>query len=189
MIKAADIVSVRTAALTAKKTPAAAKTAAKKKAAPKGGATKTAERKAKRAAKAAAAPAEKAAPKAAKTAKKPAAGPKPFEKLLKAVLAQLDDDKAEEIVSIDLQGRADYADVMVVASGRSARHVASIADHLAERVKADGFGRAIVEGEKTGDWAIIDCGDVVVHVFRPEVRAFYDLEAMWSAVAEQRAQG
>ena len=66
---------------------------------------------------------------------------------------------------------------------------ASIADHLAERVKADGFGRAIVEGEKTGDWAIIDCGDVVVHVFRPEVRAFYDLEAMWSAVAEQRAQG
>ncbi len=109
--------------------------------------------------------------------------------LLKAVLAQLDDDKAEEIVSIDLEGRADYADVMVVASGRSARHVASIADHLAERVKADGFGRAIVEGEKTGDWAIIDCGDVVVHVFRPEVRAFYDLEAMWSAVAEQRAQG
>ena len=95
----------------------------------------------------------------------------------------------EEIVSIDLEGRADYADVMVVASGRSARHVASIADHLAERVKADGFGRAIVEGEKTGDWAIVDCGDVVVHVFRPEVRAFYDLEAMWSAVAEQRAQG
>ncbi len=78
---------------------------------------------------------------------------------------------------------------MVVASGRSARHVASIADHLAEKVKAGGFGRAIVEGEKTGDWAIIDCGDVVVHVFRPEVRAFYDLEAMWSAVAEQRAQG
>ena len=111
------------------------------------------------------------------------------EDVLALVLKSVDDDKAEEIVSIDLEGRADYADVMVVASGRSARHVASIADHLAERVKADGFGRAIVEGEKTGDWAIIDCGDVVVHVFRPEVRAFYDLEAMWSAVAEQRAQG
>jgi len=151
--------------------------------------TKTAERKAKRAAKADAPEAVKA-PKTKKAAvKKVAAGPRPFEPLLKAVLSQLDDDKAEEVVSIDLEGRADYADVMVVASGRSARHVASIADHLAAKVKEVGFGRAIVEGEKTGDWAIIDCGDVVVHVFRPEVRAFYDLEAMWSAVAEQRAQG
>ncbi len=173
-------------ALTAKKTPAAAKAAAKKKAAPKAGTTKTAERKAKRAAKAAAEPKVEAAPKA-KAAKK-TAGPRPFEKLLKTVLAQLDDDKAEEIVSIDLEGRADYADVMVVASGRSARHVASIADHLAEKVKAEGYGRAVVEGEKTGDWAIVDCGDVIVHVFRPEVRSFYDLEAMWNAGAEHRAQ-
>jgi len=177
----------RIAALTAKKTPAAKKKAAIKKAAPAPGTTKTAERKAKRAAKAAAEPdVKKAAPKA--KAVKKAAGPRPFEKLLKAVLAQLDDDKAEEIVSIDLEGRADYADVMVVASGRSARHVASIADHLAEKVKADGFGRAVVEGEKTGDWAIVDCGDVIVHVFRPEVRSFYDLEAMWTAGAEHRAQ-
>lgn len=172
----------RIAALTAKKTPA------KKKAAPAAGATKTAERKAKRAAKAVAAPAAVTAPKPRKSAKKTAAAPRAFEPLLKAVLGQLEDDKAEDIVSIDLEGRADYADVMVVASGRSARHVASIADHLAEKVKAAGFGRAIVEGEKTGDWAIIDCGDVVVHVFRPEVRAFYDLEAMWSAIAEQRAE-
>jgi ribosome-associated protein len=178
----------RISALTAKKTPALQKAAAKKKAAPAAGTTKTAERKAKRAAKAAA-PDDAKAPKTKKVAtKKAAAGPRPFEALLKAVLTQLDDDKAEEVVSIDLEGRADYADVMVVASGRSARHVASIADHLAAKVKEVGFGRAIVEGEKTGDWAIIDCGDVVVHVFRPEVRAFYDLEAMWSAVAEQRAQ-
>ena len=92
------------------------------------------------------------------------------------------------ISGLGLEGRADYADVMVVASGRSARHVASIADHLAEKVKADGFGRAVVEGEKTGDWAIVDCGDVIVHVFRPEVRSFYDLEAMWTAGAEHRAQ-
>ena len=103
------------------------------------------------------------------------------------MLAQLDDDKAEEIVSIDLEGRADYADVMVVASGRSARHVASIADHLAAKVKEVGFGRAIVEGEKTGDWAIIDCGDVVVHVFRPEVRDYYDLEGMWNVPSPSRA--
>ena len=182
MIALRERFSARTSALTAKKTPAA-----KKKAAPKPGLTKTAERKAKRAAKATAEPKETAKAPKARAAKKPA-GPRPFEKLLKMILAQLDEDKAEEIVSIDLEGRADYADVMVVASGRSARHVASIADHLAEKVKADGFGRAVVEGEKTGDWAIIDCGDVVVHVFRPEVRAFYDLEAMWTATAEHRAQ-
>ncbi len=95
------------------------------------------------------------------------------------MLAQLEDDKAEDVRVIDLDGRADYADAIVIASGRSARHVASSADHLAERVKEDGFGRAILEGEEAGDWAIIDCGDVVVHIFRPEVRAFYNLEAMW----------
>ena len=157
------------------------KPAAKKAA---GAPTKTAERKAKRAVKAAkTASAEAAAPKA-----KPAkAGPKLYQPLLKAILAQLEDDKAENIVAIDLEGRASYADVMVVASGRSARHVASTADHLAERVKADGFGRAVVEGEKTGNWAIIDCGDVVVHLFRPEVREFYDLESMWSAAETVRA--
>ena len=110
-----------------------------------------------------------------------------FEPLLKSVLAQLEDDKAENVVTIDLEGRASFADVMVIASGRSARHVASSADHLAERVKADGFGRAVVEGEKTGDWAIVDCGDVVVHLFRPEVREFYDLESMWSAAEGVRA--
>lgn len=151
--------------------------------------TKTAERKAKRAAKTAAAPPEvEIAAEVKKPAKKKKAGPKPYEPLLKTLLAQLDEDKAEEVVAIDLEGRADYADMMIVASGRSARHVASIADHLAEKVKAAGFGRAIVEGEKAGDWAIVDCGDVIVHVFRPEVRAFYDLEAMWSKVATQRAQ-
>lgn len=90
-------------------------------------------------------------------------------------------------MTIELEGRASYADVMVVASGRSARHVASTADHLAERVKADGFGRVTMEGEKTGDWAIVDCGDVIVHLFRPEVREFYDLESMWSAGQEARA--
>jgi ribosome-associated protein len=160
------------------------KTAAKKPAAP--GLTKTAERKAKRAAKAVAPKTPEMAAKALKAAAPAKARKKKeYEPLLKAVLAQLDDDKAEEIVTIDLEGRADYADVIVIASGRSARHVASTADHLAERVKADGFGRAVVEGEKAGDWAIIDCGDVVVHLFRPEVRTFYDLEAMWDAAPKQ----
>ena len=149
--------------------------------------TKTAERKAKRAAKAALP--EAAAPAPKKTAPKKAAkaAPRACEPLLKSILAQLEDDKAENVVTIDLEGRASFADVMVIASGRSARHVASSADHLADRVKADGFGRAVVEGEKTGDWAIVDCGDVVVHLFRPEVREFYDLESMWSAAEGVRA--
>jgi len=128
---------------------------------------------------------EPKAPKAAKPAK--ATAKKLYQPLLKAVLAQLDDDKAENVVTIELEGRVSYADVMVVASGRSARHVASTADHLAERVKADGFGRVTMEGEKTGDWAIVDCGDVIVHLFRPEVREFYDLESMWSAAQEARS--
>lgn len=168
--------------------PAAKKTTARKAAPKTTGVTKTAERKAKRAQ----AEAERKTPaKTAAALKSPTAPKKPrnnaYEGLLKSVLAQLDDDKAEEIVTIDLQGRADYADVIVIASGRSSRHVASVADHLAERVKADGFGRAIVEGEKAGDWAVIDCGDVIVHLFRPEVRAFYDLEAMWADGAKHVA--
>jgi len=150
--------------------------------------TKTAERKAKRAAKAVAAPPAAApAPKKAVKAKAARTASRGFEPLLKSVLAQLEDDKTENVVTIDLEGRASFADVMVIASGRSARHVASCADHLAARVKADGFGRAVVEGEKTGDWAIVDCGDVVVHLFRPEVREFYDLESMWSAAEGVRA--
>lgn len=153
---------------------------------PAAGTTKTAERKAKRAAKAAKTPELAAEAIKAPAPAKPRT-PKGYGPLLKAVLAQLEDDKAEEIVTIDLEGRADYADVIVIASGRSARHVASTADHLAERVKADGFGRAVVEGEKAGDWAVIDCGDVVVHLFRPEVRAYYNLEAMWDAAPKQAA--
>ncbi|MCU0909313.1 MAG: ribosome silencing factor [Rhodobacteraceae bacterium] len=99
--------------------------------------------------------------------------------LLARVLASLDDDKAEDVVPIDLRGRSSVADWMVVASGRSSRQVAAIAEKLAERLKQD-LGLAVkVEGKATGDWVLIDAGDVVVHVFRPEVREFYQLEKMW----------
>jgi ribosome-associated protein len=99
--------------------------------------------------------------------------------LLAAVLAQLDDDKAEEVVQIDLRGRSNMADYMVICSGRSSRQVASISEKLADKVKQD-FGRvARMEGKETGDWVLIDAGDVIVHVFRPEVREFYQLEKMW----------
>lgn len=99
--------------------------------------------------------------------------------LLGAVLASLDDDKAEELVQIDLRGRSDMADYMVIASGRSSRQVAAISEKLADRLKLE-FGLVCrMEGKETGDWVLIDTGDVIVHVFRPEVREFYDLEKMW----------
>jgi ribosome-associated protein len=101
------------------------------------------------------------------------------EDLLRHVLASLDDDKAEEVVQIDLRGRSDMADYMVICSGRSSRQVAAISEKLVDRLKAD-LGRPCkIEGKETGDWVLIDAGDVIVHVFRPEVREFYQLEKMW----------
>lgn len=101
------------------------------------------------------------------------------EELLARVIASLEDDKAEEIVEIDLRGRSDMADYMLIASGRSSRQVASISEKLADRMKQE-FGMVCkMEGKETGDWVLIDTGDVIVHVFRPEVREFYDLEKMW----------
>ncbi|MGX7951251.1 ribosome silencing factor [Tsuneonella sp. HG249] len=95
------------------------------------------------------------------------------------VMAQLDDDQAQDVVSIPLAGKSSIADHMVIASGRSTRQVAAMAQKLAEKVKAEGFGSARVEGLPAADWVLIDAGDVVVHLFRPEVRSFYNLERMW----------
>ena len=95
------------------------------------------------------------------------------------VLQSLEDDKAEEVVQIDLRGRSSMADHMVICSGRSSRQVASISEKMIERLK-EAFGMtARSEGKETGDWVLIDAIDVVVHVFRPEVREFYQLERMW----------
>ncbi len=108
------------------------------------------------------------------------------EAVLAAVLASLDDDKAEDVVQIDLRGRSDVADYMVICSGRSSRQVASISEKLADRVKQE-FGLSIkMEGRETGDWVLIDARDVIVHVFRPEVREFYQLEKMWLPADQQR---
>ncbi|PKP80213.1 MAG: ribosome silencing factor [Alphaproteobacteria bacterium HGW-Alphaproteobacteria-2] len=101
------------------------------------------------------------------------------EQLLALILKSLDDDKAEEVVTIDLRGRSAMADYMIVASGRSARQVSAIAEKLAERLKEVLGQRARSEGKEQGDWVLIDAGDVVVHVFRPEVREFYQIEKMW----------
>ena len=110
-----------------------------------------------------------------------AAGTGESSKMLALVLESLEEDKAEDVVSIDLTGKTPIADHMVVASGRSQRHVGAVADHLVRRMKEAGFGTSQVEGMKQGDWVLIDGGDVVIHVFRPEVREFYRLERMWSA--------
>ncbi|MEM6462742.1 MAG: ribosome silencing factor [Pseudomonadota bacterium] len=98
---------------------------------------------------------------------------------LKLVLASLEESKAEDVVSIDISGKSALGDHMVVASGRSNRHVTAICDHLLRDIKNAGKGSAKVEGLSDGDWVLIDIGDVIVHVFRPEVREFYNLEKMW----------
>ncbi|TNC51501.1 ribosome silencing factor [Rubellimicrobium rubrum] len=101
------------------------------------------------------------------------------EDLLRVVVESLDDDKAEDIVTIDLRGRSEMGDFMVIASGRSTRQVAAIAEKLADRLKQDHGILSKMEGKETADWVLIDTGDVIVHVFRPEVRDFYQLEKMW----------
>jgi len=103
--------------------------------------------------------------------------------ILSIILQELDDDKAEDIVTIDLAGKSDIADAMVVASGRSQRHVGAMADQVMRRLKASGLGRVMVEGASACDWVLIDAGDVIVHLFRPEVRSFYNLERVWSEAA------
>jgi ribosome-associated protein len=101
--------------------------------------------------------------------------------LLETILTALDDGKAEDIVSIDLIGKSSIADTMVVASGRSDRHVGAVADRVLRALKDAGHGKAAVEGLQTCDWVLIDAGNVIVHLFRPEVRDFYNLEKMWSS--------
>jgi ribosome-associated protein len=129
--------------------------------------------------------------KAAKTkAKKPA---RPLRKparqsdLLKRIVKSLEDDKAEAVVTINLEGRSSLCDTAVIASGRSSRHVTAIAEHLARRLKEEGYGTRPVTGAAQGDWVLVDAGDVIVHVFRPEVRDYYDLEGMWNVTSPNRA--
>ncbi|MBZ8118135.1 ribosome silencing factor [Roseovarius sp. LXJ103] len=95
------------------------------------------------------------------------------------ILKSLDDDKAEEVVQINLRGKSSIGDHMIICSGRSSRQVSAIAEKLVERLKQDLGTASRIEGKETGDWVLIDTGDIIVHVFRPEVREFYQLEKMW----------
>ncbi len=103
----------------------------------------------------------------------------PNRRLLDLILGQLDDDKAEDVVTVDMAGKSAMCDFMVIASGRSQRQVAAMAEHLVEMLKPKLAETPPVEGLPQGDWVLVDAGDVIVHLFRPEVRAFYRLERMW----------
>ncbi|HEY1425042.1 MAG TPA: ribosome silencing factor [Caulobacteraceae bacterium] len=107
--------------------------------------------------------------------------------LERLILTRLDNEKAQDVVFIDLKDKSSVADGMIVASGRSHRHVGAMADHLLRALKDAGYGRARVEGLPHCDWVLIDAGDVIVHLFRPEVRAFYNIEKIWSVEPPRRA--
>jgi len=103
----------------------------------------------------------------------------PSSELLPLILTSLEDDKAEDVVTIDLRGKSELADYMVIATGRSTRQVSAISEKLADRLKSDLGLATRMEGKAQGDWVLVDAGDAIVHVFRPEVREFYQLEKMW----------
>ena len=121
--------------------------------------------------------------KIARTRKKP---PAPAD-LLKLVETSLDDDKADSVVIIDLAGKSSLTDYMVIASGTSQRHVGAMAVKLREKIKQSGIKTVTTEGENQCDWVLIDSGDVIVHLFRPEVREFYNLEKMWGVPVPDEA--
>ena len=99
----------------------------------------------------------------------------------RVVLTSLEDDKAEDILAIDIRGKSSFADMLIIASGRSARHVGALADHVMRKLKDSGVKDVRVEGMPNCDWVLVDAGDVVVHIFRPEVRSFYNIEKIWAA--------
>ncbi|MDE0814073.1 MAG: ribosome silencing factor [Alphaproteobacteria bacterium] len=99
---------------------------------------------------------------------------------MNVIQTSLEDDKAEDIVTVELSGKTSIADYMVIASGQSTRQVGAMADHIFRKLKATGLTGIVAEGQSNSDWVLIDAGDVIVHLFRPEVRSFYNLEKLWS---------
>jgi ribosome-associated protein len=126
-------------------------------------------------------PISKSAPAVSKTAENPA-------DTLGLIVHTLDEGKAEDIVVIDLEGKSSLADHLVIASGRSSRQVTALAEQVATKLKDAGHGRVPAEGKEHGDWVLLDAGDIIVHLFRPEVRAFYNLEKMWGAAPMPRLE-
>jgi ribosome-associated protein len=113
--------------------------------------------------------------------------PETVAKLLNFIQTNLDDNKAVDPATIDLAGKSSIADYLVIASGTSVRHVAAMADHLTRGLRKENLANPRTEGLPQADWVLIDAGDIIVHIFRPEVRGFYDLEKMWSVDFETLA--
>ncbi len=113
--------------------------------------------------------------------------PETVAKLLNFIQKNLDDNKAQEMTTIDLAGKSSIADYLVIVSGTSVRHVAALTDHLARDLKLNDHGSARIEGLPAADWVLMDVGDIIVHIFRPEVRGFYNLEKMWSVDLDSKA--
>jgi ribosome-associated protein len=124
-----------------------------------------------------------AGPKGKKTAPKPPM--ERLEQLQGVILTTLEDDKAEDIVVLDLAGRASFADRMIIATGLADRQIAAIAQHLFEKLHEAGFRKPLTEGANGTDWVLIDAGDIIVHLFKPEARTLYGLEKMWSAELDE----
>jgi ribosome-associated protein len=122
-----------------------------------------------------------AGPKPAPRAARKVAEPSALERLQSVIVGSLDDDKAENVVTLDLEGKAMFCDRMVIATGLADRQIAAMAQHLSERLHAAGLRRVQVEGAGGSDWVLIDAGDIVVHLFKPEARSMYALEKMWGA--------
>lgn len=175
-----------TATKAAAKTTAAKKPAAVKKAAPTKVAAKPAAKPAAKKASAVKKPAAKAVPAkkpAAKTTKAKVIMASPGAVLCKKIADELDKNKAEDIITIPLADQCSFADFMIVASGRAPRHVVALAEYVSDMLKKAGIPPLSVEGKETGDWVLIDAGDIIVHVFRPEIRQFYNIEKMWALPA------
>ena len=118
--------------------------------------------------------------KAAKTVKPASSKKSPGALLCERISNILDINKGEQIVTLTLIGQCSFADYMIVASGRAPRHVSALADYVADMLKKEGNPPLSIEGKDTGDWVLIDAGDIVVHIFRPEIRQFYNIEKMWT---------
>ena len=140
------------------------------------------------AAKTVAKPAAKVAAKKSAAPKTKSPSPKlsPTHALAQRLAKVIDDNKGEEIVTLSLKDKCSFADFMIVASGRAPRHVVALADYVADHLKKNGTPPLSVEGKESGDWVLIDAGDIVVHIFRPEVRHFYNIEKMWALPAPAR---
>ena len=126
-----------------------------------------------------------AGPKAAPRTRKPKVEPSLLERLAKTVVTSLEDDKAENIVTLDLVGRAMFCDRMIIATGLADRQIAAMAQHLKEKLHEAGVTRVQIEGANGADWVLVDAGDIVIHLFKPEARTLYGLEQMWGEALDE----